>query len=323
MRIVFLLLLSLISSVALGQGATAAYPSKAVRFVVPYPAGGGYDVIARVIGRRLQEDWGQPVVVENRVGGNGIIGTDFVAKSAPDGYTIMLGGIGPHAINPSLYANVPYNALTDFSPVILVSAAPNLLLVHPSIPVRTVPELVTYLKGRQGQVNYASTGSGSASHLATEMFNGMAGVKTTHIPYKGSAPAITALLGGQVEMGFLSIMDVLGHVRAGKMRVLATGGNRRAQSMPDVPTVAESGLPGFENWSWFGVLVPARTPHEIVGKLNADIGRIMEIPEIRKTLSQNGDINMLGGTPEQFAAYLKSEVQKWAKVIRDAGIKAD
>jgi tripartite-type tricarboxylate transporter receptor subunit TctC len=236
---------------------------------------------------------------------------------------MMMGGIGPHAINPALFPKLPYHAVRDFAPVIAVATAPNLLVANPALPARTVQDLVRLLKESQARpMNFGSNGTGSSTHLACEMFTSMAGVKATHIPYKGSAPMVTALLGNHVDIAFMSIVDILPHIKAGKIRALATAAVRRAEALPQVPTIAEAGMPGAESAAWFGVLVPAGTPREIVLKLNGDINRAMETPDLRKQLSHNGT-ELLGGTPEQFGEFIRAEIEKWTRVVKEAGVKPD
>jgi len=300
-----------------------SYPTKAVRFVVPYPAGGYYDLLARVIGAKLTENWSQPVVVENRVGANGMVGTDFVAKSPPDGYTILMGGIGPFGISPSLYAKMAYDPVRDFAPVIHVASAPNVLVVHPSVDARSVKELIALARSNPGKLTFSSAGSGSSQHLSAEMFNTMVGARMTHIPYKGSAPAVTATLGGQVSVLFGTMADVVAHIRADKLRALAVTSARRIPSLPDVPTMIEAGVPGFEATAWFGVFAPAAVPHDIIAKLNQDIGRILRLPDVLERISQQGSAEIVGGSPEQYGAFVRAEIAKWAKVVSESGAKAD
>lgn len=307
---------------ALAAGAQT-YPARAVHFVVPYPAGGYYDLLARVIGVKLNENWGQPVLVENRVGANGMIGTDFVAKSASDGYTIMMGGIGPHGINPSMYAKLPYNPVRDFAAVIHVASAPNVLVVHPSVATRSVRELIALARAQPGQLTFSSAGSGSSQHLSGEMLKMMAGVNMTHVPYKGSAPAVTAVLAGEVSLLFGTMADVVEHVRGGKVRALAVTSARRIPVLPDVPTMVEAGVPGYEATAWFGVLAPAATPREIVTRLNQDIGRVLQMPDVLARISQQGSAEIVGGTPEQFGDFIRAEVAKWALVVKQAGVKVE
>jgi tripartite-type tricarboxylate transporter receptor subunit TctC len=319
LKALFGVLLVSLASVAAAQN----WPARAVHFIVPYPAGGYYDVLARVIGAELGETLGRPFVVENRVGANGMVGTDYVAKSAPDGYTIMMGGIGPHGINPSMYPNLPYSPTRDFAAVIHVASAPNVLVVHPSVPVNNVKELIALARAKPGQIPFSSAGSGSSQHLSAEMLNMMAGIKLNHVPYKGSAPSVTAILAGEVSMLFGTMADVVAHVKAGKLRALAVTSESRIPSLPEVPTMVEAGMAGFEATAWFGVLVPAATPRPIVERLNGEINRIIKSPEILKRISQGGSALIVGGTPERFAEFIRAEIEKWGKVVRESGAKAN
>lgn len=300
-----------------------AYPNKPVRMVVPYPAGGYYDLLARVIGAKLNDTWGQPLIVENRVGANGMVGTDYVAKSAPDGYTILMGGIGPFGISPSLYSKMAYDPVRDFAPVIHVASAPNVLVVHPTVEANSVKELIALARARPGRLTYSSAGGGSSQHLSAEMLDTMVGVKTTHVPYKGSAPAVTAALGGQVNLLFGTMADVVAHVRAGKLKALAVTSARRIPALPEVPTMIEAGVPGYEATAWFGVFAPVAVPGEIVAKINHDIGRILQMPDVLERISQQGSAEIVGGSPEQYGAFVRAEIAKWARVVKDSGAKAD
>ncbi len=312
-----------LSQAAPAWGQASPYPAKAVRLVVPQPAGGGYDTIARVIGSQLQTQWGQAVVVENRPGGNAIPGTDIVAKAAPDGYTALMGGIGPNAINPVLFTHLPYDSVRDFAPVILVAGSANLLVVNPALPARTVNELVRLLKAASAKpLSFGSNGTGSSTHLASEMFLGMAGAQAVHIPYKGSAPMVTALLGDQVELAFMTIVDILPHVKDGRVRALAIATQRRNPLLPDVPTIGEAGYPGGESTAWFGVLMPAGTPREIISKVNGDINRALQSADVRQRLTQNGT-ELIGGTPEQFGEFIQSEITRWSRVVSERGVRND
>ena len=299
------------------------YPAKPVNMVVPYPAGGYYDLLARVIGAKLGEIWGQPLVVTNRVGANGMVGTEFVAKSAPDGYTLIMGGIGPFAISPGLYAKMTYDPVRDFAAVIHVASAPNVLVVNPSLEASSVSELIALARAKPGALTYSSAGGGSSQHLSGEMFDSMAGVRMTHVPYKGSAPAVTAILGGQVSFLFGTMADVVAHVRAGKLRALAVTSTRRIPALPEVPTMIEAGVPDYEATAWFGVFAPAATPPEIVTKLNQEIGRILRMPDVLERISQQGSAEIIGGTPEQYGEFVRAEIVKWVKVVKASGAKAD
>ncbi len=299
-----------------------SYPSKPIRIVVPFPPGGATDILARAVGVELTRAWGQPVPVENRPGAGGNIGADMVAKAAPDGYTLVMGTVGTHAINMSLYSKMPYDTVKDFAPVTLVASVPNILVVHPSLPVKTVHDLIELAKSKPGQIYFASSGNGTSIHLAGELFKTMAGVNMVHVPYKGSAPAVADLLGGQVSCMFDNMPSSLPHVKAGKLRGIAVTSARRSPATPDLPTIAEAGLPGYEASSWFGILAPAGTPREIVTKLNQTIVASLQTPEMRERLSSQG-AEPVGDTPEEFAAYIKSEIAKWAKVVKASGAKLD
>ena len=305
---------------ALGQA--PAYPAKPIRLVVPFPPGGATDILARDVAQKLTEAWGQSVVVDNRPGAGGNIGAELVAKAAPDGYTLLMGTVGTHAINASLYAKMPYDHIKDFAPVILVAGVPNVLVVNPALPVNSVAELIAYAKANPGKLNFASSGNGTSIHLSGELFKVMAGVQMTHVPYKGSAPAVQDLISGQVQLMFDNLPPSLPQIKAGKLRALAVTSTTRAPALPDVPTMAEAGLPGFEASSWFGVLAPAGTPPAIVAKLNAEIAKWLATPEAKERLSKQG-ANAAGGSPEDFVKHIAAETTKWAKVVKDSGAKID
>jgi tripartite-type tricarboxylate transporter receptor subunit TctC len=297
------------------------YPDKPIRIVVPFPVGGVADTFGREIGRKLTEAWGQPVVVDNRTGAGGNIGADIVAKSAPDGYTLVIGNIGTHAVNVSLLPVMPFDPIKDFTPIVHVLDAEGLLVVNPSIKATTVPELIALARAQPGTLSYGSAGVGTTSHLAGELFKSMTKVDIVHVPYKGNVPAITDLLGGQTSMIFATMPTVLPHVRAGKLRPLAVLGTARSPALPDVPTVAES-VPGFEVSNWIGLFGPAGMPPAIVARLNVEVQKIMRSPEIQKRLDTEG-AKFIPMTPDQFATFQKAEITKWAKTIKDANIKVD
>ena len=300
---------------------TQSYPDKPIRIVSPFPVGGIADTFAREIGKKLTEAWGQPVVVDNRTGAGGNIGADIVAKSAPDGYTLVMGNIGTHAVNVSLFPTMPFDTIKDFTPIAHVLDAEGLLVVNPSIKATTVPELIALARSEPGRLSYGSGGMGTTSHLAGELFKSLTKVDIVHVPYKGNVPAITDLLGGQTSMAFATMPTVLPQVRAGKLRALAVLGTTRSPALPDVPTVAES-VPGFEVSNWIGMFGPAGMPPVIVAKLNAEVQKIMRSPEIQKRLETEG-AKFLPMSPEQFALFQKAELAKWAKTIKDANIKID
>jgi tripartite-type tricarboxylate transporter receptor subunit TctC len=301
-----------------GAWAQVGYPVKPVRLVVPSSPGGGTDITARMLAPRLTEALGQQVVVENRAGAGTMIGIEVVAKSPADGYTLLM-GLSTLAINPAMYKKVPYDAVRDFAPISQIISAPNMLVVHPSIPVKTVKELIAFTRARPGQLNYASAGHGTNPHLSMELFLSMTGLKVVHIPYKGLAPGIVDLLAGHVSLATATMLTGLPHVKSGRLRCLGTTGAKRAAVLPDQPTIAEAGVPGYEASQWYGVLAPAQTPKEIVTRLNAEIVRILQAPDMRQRLVADGT-DPVGNSPDEFASYIKSELTKWGKVARDAGI---
>jgi tripartite-type tricarboxylate transporter receptor subunit TctC len=298
-----------------------SWPAKPIKIVVPFAVGGIADTFARAIGAKLGDTWGQPVVIENKAGAGGNIGADFVAKSPPDGYTFVMGNIGTHAVNQSLFRNMPYDTLRDFVPIAHVLDAEGLLVVHPSVSSKSVPELIALAKSQPGRMTYASGGLGTTSHLAAELFKSVANVDIVHVPYKGNSPAITDLLGGQTQMIFATMPTVLPQVKAGRLRALAVIGPARTPALPDVPTVAET-LPGFEVSNWIGLFAPAGTPPEIVAKLNAEVQKVMRSPEIEKRLETEG-AKFVPTTPAQFAEFQRAEAAKWARAIKDANIRVE
>ena len=312
------LLLACLSFASWAQG----YPNHPIRLVVPFPPGGTTDILARAVAQKLTEAMGQSVVLDNRPGAGGNIGADVVAKSAPDGYTLLMGTVGTHAINPSLYAKMPYDHVKDFVPVVLVAGVPNVLVVNPSLPVNSVADLIKLAKAKPGSINFASSGNGTSIHLSGELFKAMAGVDMTHVPYKGSAPALSDLISGQVQVMFDNLPSSLPQIKAGKLRAIAVTSLKRAPALPDVPTISESGLPGFEASSWFGVLAPAGTPPAVITRLNAEVDKWLQTPEAKEQLLAQG-AQAAGDTPEQFAAFIRSETGKWAKVVKASGAKVD
>lgn len=298
------------------------YPSKSIRMVVPFPPGGPADILSRAIGQKLTESWGQQVVVDNRSGAGGIIGSDIVAKATPDGYTLLMGFVGTHAINPSLYTKIPYDNVKDFEPVSLVATATIILVLHPSVSATSVGELISLAKSKPGELTFGSPGNGTPQHLAGELFNTMAGVKMVHVPFKGAVPAIIDLLGGRILLIFSSAPPALPHVKTGKLRALAVTSAKRSYVAPDLPTISESGLPGYEVINWYGVLAPAGTQKAIVAKLNPEIVKILNMPDVKERLSAVG-IETFSSTPAQFAAFIKDETAKWAKVVKFSGARLD
>jgi tripartite-type tricarboxylate transporter receptor subunit TctC len=309
------------AALAAASASGQPYPSKPIRLIVPFAAGGGNDNIARLVGKRINESLGQPLVIDNRPGAGGVLGAELAAKAAPDGYTLFLGGVGSHAVNPNLIEKLPYDPVRDFAPVILLAQAPLILVVHPSVPARSFAEFVAYARRNPGKLNFASNGNGSSSQLAAVMFDSMAGAEMVHVPYKGLAPALTDLLSGQVQLMFSSVVAILPHIKAGKLRALAVTGEKRMALLPELPTVAES-FPGFEASSWYGILAPAGTPREIVTRLNAEFLKALEQPEVRNSLLADG-AEPVGGTPESFGAYIRSEKERMGKLIRDAKIRME
>ncbi len=302
--------------------AQAGYPNKAIRYVVPFPAGGPLDIVARSIGQELSKAWSQPVIVDNRPGAGGNIGADIVAKAPPDGYTILMGAVSTHAINVTLYNKLPYDPIKDFAPVTLITSVPNVLVVHPSVPAKNVKELIALAKSRPGQLNFASGSTGSAGHLAGELFNVMAGVDMTHIPYKGAAPAVIDLIAGHVSLMFDNLASALPNIKAGRVRALAVTTLKRSPLLPQLPTISESGLRGFDVSTWFGIFAPGATPPDIVARLNREVVRILHTPEMRERLATQG-AEPVGNQPEEFAAFIKTEIPKYAKVVKASGAKAD
>jgi len=312
-----------LAALALSAAAHAqVYPAKPLRMIVAYPPGGGTDIVGRMLAQKLGESLGQSVVVENRGGASGNIGTGLAARAAPDGYTILMGNVAPNAINVSLFKDLPFDPVADFAPVSLVASTPNILVVHPSTPARTVKEVIALAKAKPGTLNFASAGMGSSSHLAGELFRILAGADIVHVPYKGAGPAMVDVLSGQVQLYFATMPAAMPHVKAGKLAPVAVTSARRSQALPDLPTVAESGVPGYEASTWYGVLAPAHTPSAVVARLHGDIAKILGDAALHARLADQG-FDPVGSSPEEFGAYIKSEILKWGKVIRDAGIRPE
>jgi tripartite-type tricarboxylate transporter receptor subunit TctC len=305
-----------------GIAAAQQYPTKPIRMVVGFAPGGGTDLVARIIGAKMNENWGQPVLVDNRAGATGTIGADLVAKAPPDGYTLLMGHVNSHGIAPNLFKKLPYDAERDFAMVAYVGYVPNVLVIHPSIPARNVKELIAIAKARPGSLNYASSGVGSTQHLAGELFTLLTGVKIVHVPYKGSGPAVVDLLAGHVSMNFDTMPPVLPHIKSGRMRALALTTPKRSPQLPDVPTMIEVGLKGFDMTNWYGAMAPGKTPRDIVTKLNAEMNRIMQLPDAKAKLEEAG--TQLGPTtPEQFASFLNAEIAKYAKLVKAANVSIE
>jgi tripartite-type tricarboxylate transporter receptor subunit TctC len=313
---------SLLAAFAVCLAASAqaqGWPSKPIRVIVPFTPGGSTDIVARQLGEKLSTALGQPVVIENKPGAGGTIGTDMVAKSAPDGYTLLVIP-GAHTINASLYAGLPYDPVKDFEPVIQIAVVATMVVVNPSVPVKSIDELLKLAQAHPGTLNYGSAGTGTVTHMTGELFNLMSGAGLRHVPYKGSSQALTDLIGGQVQVMFANFPGTLQHVQAGRLRVLAVNGVKRSPLLPETPTVAESGISGYDANTWYGVLAPAGTPAAIVARLNTELARALDSPEIRKTLAAEGG-EVVAGTPEQFAAFLRQDIAKWAKVVKASGAK--
>ncbi len=319
------LLLATLSVCAFAQTASKApvqgYPTKPVRYIVPWPPGGGSDTLARILGKNLAEALGQQVIIDNRPGAAGNIGAEIGARSAPDGYTIIGAYSGTHVINPSIYKNIPFKE-SDFTPIVLAASVPALVALHPSVPAKSIKELVALDKSRPGTLKYGSSGNGALNHLAGELFNLATGAQLVHVPYKGGGPAAIALLGAEIDLIFNDPASLVQHIKAGKLRAIASTGAKRALAMPEVPTVAEAGVPGYEVTSWNGVLAPAGVPADIVRRLNAELNKILAAPDMRPKLIEFG-LEPVGGTPEQFGKHIRAEIVKWAPVVKAAGVKVD
>ena len=301
--------------------AHAQYPSKTVRLIVPYPPGGGTDTLARVLSQRLGEALGQQVVIDNRPGAGANLGVEIAARAPNDGHTLLMAAIS-NAISASLYRKLNYDLVRDFAPITLLATTPHIVVVHPSLPVKSVKELIAFAKARPGQLAYSSSGSGTPSHLGGELFDSMAGVKLTHVPYKGGGPSVIALVGGEVSVGFATMPSVISHVKAGKLRGLAVTTAQRSPTTPDLPTVSEAGVPGYEMGSWYGLLSPAGTPREVVMRLNAEMAKILKLPDVKQRLDALG-FEVLVSTPEEYGAFTKNEIEKWAKVVKASGARVD
>ena len=318
-----LLCIALIPGVAVSQAQSeTGYPSKPIRMIVPSAPGSGPDIMARAIGQKLTEALGQAIVIDDKPGAGGIIGSEAAAKAAPDGYTLIMSNAGAHTVNPSLYAKLPYDPIKDFAPVTLVALAPNILIVHPTLPVRNIKELIALAKAKPGELTFGSGGNGSTAHLSGEMFKTMAGINIVHIPFKGSPAAVIGVIAGQIALAIPNIPPALPHVRSGKLKALAVTTAKRAAGVPELPTVAESGLPGYEATAWFGVLAPAATPPQIIARLNAAIVKIAHAREMQDRLMAEG-ADAVGNTPEQFAQIIRNDIAKWAKVVKASGARAD
>ncbi|QNP57763.1 Bug family tripartite tricarboxylate transporter substrate binding protein [Paenacidovorax monticola] len=302
--------------------AAQAFPSKPITIIVPFSAGGTTDILARVVGQALTTELGQSVIVDNRAGAGGNIGGQAAARAPADGYTLFMGTVGTHAINAALYKKMPFDPIKDFAPLTRVANVPNLLVANPAQPYKTVQELIAYAKANPGKVNFGSSGSGSSIHLSGELFKSMAKVDMQHVPYKGSAPAVTDLLGNQIGIMFDNMPSAIQHVRSGKLRPLAVTTAKRSPELPDVPTIAEAGVPGYEATSWFGLFAPAGTPAPVVAQLNKAIVKVLNLPDVKKKIAEQGG-EVVAETPEQFAAFIQKESVKWGKVVKESGASVD
>jgi tripartite-type tricarboxylate transporter receptor subunit TctC len=320
--VTFLVLASEIAAGGMALAQTNIYPRKPIRIVVPYAPGGPADILSRLIGLRLNEAWKQPVIVDNRPGGNTIIGAELVAKAQPDGYTLLVTYVGTLAINPSLYEKLPYDPPRDFAPITMIATLPLILVVTPSLPVNSVKDLIALAKSQPGKLTYSSGGVGQGSHLAAELFQTVTGTKMTHVPYKGNAPAVADVVGGHISMIFDGMSSSLPHVRSGRLKALGVTTAKRSASIPELNTIEEAGVPGFDVGSWVGLLATAGAPKPIIAMLNREVARILELPESRERLFAMGH-ELQTTTPDEFYAYLKSEINRWAKVVKDSGAKAE
>ena len=302
--------------------ASAQYPAKPIHLIVPFPPGGGNDTVARAIGQQISPELGQPVVIDNKPGAGGSVGAELAAKAAPDGYTLFLAGVGSHVVNPNVHKKLGYDPLKDFAPITLIASAPSVLVVNPRVPAQNIAEFTAYARAHPGVLNYASNGTGSAAQLAAAMYETMAGVKMVHVPYKGIAPALTDLLGGEVQLMFGTVVALVPHIQAGKLRALAVTGKKRSPLIPEVPTLRESGLPEYEAGSWYGIEAPAGTPRAIIDQLNAVIVKALKQPDVAKRLATDG-AEVIGSTPEEFGAHIKADLERVGKIVRAAGIQGE
>jgi len=321
MRHLLILSIAALACAPSPAGAADEYPSHAVRIIVPFAPGGGTDVVGRILAQQLSQRLGQSFVVENRAAGSGIVGADVVAKAPGDGYTLLF-AFSSLSSSAKLISHLPYDPIADFAPVVLATTSPLVMFLHPSVPANNLKEFIAYAKANPGKLNYGSSGPGSSPHLATELLMSMAGIRMTHIPYKGIAPAITAQLANEVQMSFTPIAVGMPHAKAGRLRALASGGLQRSAAIPDVPTIAESGLPGFEVIGWWGMLAPSKTPRAVVMLLNREVRAVLEVPDVRRSLMDQG-MDPAGGSPEEFGALIRADMEKWGDVGKRLGVKLD
>jgi tripartite-type tricarboxylate transporter receptor subunit TctC len=316
------LLILLFTVLAPGFAAAQDYPAKPIRIVIPYPPGGASDVTARLLGQKMAEAWNQQVVPDNRPGANGIVALEHVAKSAPDGYTLLMATLGPNAINPAVYAKLPYDAIKDFSTVTLTTLVPQVLVASPSLEAKNIRELLALARANPGKLNYGTGGNGSANHLAVELMASIAGVKLTAVPYKGDAPAMADAIAGQISLSLPTVLAAMPHIKSGKLRALAVTTKQRVGSLPEVPTMQEAGVPGYESVSWGGIMAPAGTPPAIINKLHAEFARILKLPDVVERMEALGS-TIVGSGPADFAAFLQAEIRKWDGVAKKAGIRLE
>lgn len=322
MRLLFAVIAATCMAAVLSDAGAQAYPAKPVRLIVPAPPGSAPDFLSRLLAPKLSDTWGQPMVIDNVLGAGGNIGTDRVAKSAADGYTLLFNTIGPIGVNTSMYEKLPFDPVKDFAPITLVAKVPNILVVHPGVPVASVKELIAYARQNPGKLRYGSPGSGTSNHLSAELLKVMAGIDLLHIPYKSSAQMTTDILGGQVEVVFHNAPVLLPHVKSGALRGLAVTGATRNPSTPDLPTVAEAGVPGFEVTAWFGFMAPAGTPQPVISKIHADVVKAMAAPDVRERMLVQA-AQPVGSTPQEYAEFIRAEIAKWAKVVKRSGAKVE
>jgi tripartite-type tricarboxylate transporter receptor subunit TctC len=323
MKKVMLFAAAAVSALCVAQSASSQnYPARPIRILIAQAPGSTTDIVSRILGNKLGESLGQPMVIDARPGAGGTLGTELAARAAPDGYTLFMANNSTHGSNPALYPKLSYDAVKDFAPIIYVAATPYVLSVHPSLPVTTVKQLIALAKAKPGQLNYASAGNGSTHHLSGELLKTMAGIDMVHIPYKGTTPALSALLAGEVSVMFVTVTGVQPHIKSGKVRALAVSTPKRSDMLPDVPTVAEAALPGFEMLSWFGLLAPAGTPPAVVTRINADTAKVLALPDVKAALLAQG-LEVISGTPEQFGNYIKTEIAKITRLAKATGIKAE
>lgn len=316
-----LVTVALAADMAAAQATAASFPDKPLKIVVTFTSGGAPDLLARILSEKLSNVWGQPVIVDNKPGAGGNVGADYVAKAPGDGYTIVVGTVGTHSINPALYSKMPYDAVKDFTPITLLATTPNMLVINNDVPAKNLKDFIALGK-KEGKMTFASAGSGTSIHVSGELFKTMTGIDMVHIPYKGRATAIPDVLGGRVTMMFDNMPSSLQLVREGKLRALGVTSSARSPAAPEIPTIAEAGLPGFDAVSWFALFAPANTPKPIIDKWQTEVRRILKLPDVAKRLADAG-LDAVGGTPVELAAYQKSEMTKWAKVVKDSGAKAD